>query len=303
MKPQITIINRSGRGSRKTFAEATISFGREAGNVLVIAGKHASRKHGELRFEDEQWSLVNLSPNGTEVNGRRVTNKPRRLNDRDVISVGGEPILELRIDSAAALPGAAPSADPIEPRPGISRRVKLWVGIGIYLVLFTGFFLFLNTLKKKSEEAGKSVTPLTKQQVEAEIRKPLAKMPEDLRQSEVELRRARELIKRLDSAPDTPYKCYLAYKTALALAGREHFDPGMDQWNYLRVRARLIRQVTDVYNKAFGNLKGQRFAAAAEAFRKLDLIYPDTKSLIHENANALKSVAADELKQRRRRRR
>jgi pSer/pThr/pTyr-binding forkhead associated (FHA) protein len=302
MKPQITIINRSGRGSRKTFTQATISFGREADNVLVIAGKHASRKHGELRFDDEHWSLVNLSTNGTEVNDRRVRDKPCPLNDRDVISVGGEPILELRIVSAVALPSAAPSADPIEPRPGISRRAKLWVGIGIYLILFTGFFLFLNTLTK-NKEAGQYVTPLTAEQIEAEIRKPLAKMPEDLRQSEIKLHRARELITSLDSAPDTPYKCYMAYKTALALAGREHFDPGMDQLNFQGVRVQLTTQVADTYNEAFGNLKGQRFAAATEAFRKLDLIYPDTKSLIHASANALKSRAADDLKQRRRRRR
>ena len=301
--PQLTIINRTGGGSRETFSDPTITFGREAGNMVVVAGTHTSRRHGELRFEDDRWQLVNLSPNGTEVNGRRVTTKPRPLNDRDVIGVGGEPLFDLRFDADAAVPQAAAPDEAPDGQRRMSRRTKLWLGISVYFVLFMGLFAFLNTLKSKDADNGTTARRLTHRQIEDEIRRPLKPMPEDLRQSQAELNQARELFPRLESAPDAVYKCYLAYKKSLALSGREHFDPGSDQLNYQDVRQRLIAEVTRVYDDAFLKLKDQRFADAVDAFRRLTQVYPDPLSAIHKNARTHKASAADSYGKRRRRRR
>ena len=297
--PQITIIKRTGGGSREKFTQTTVTFGRDSDNMAVVGGEHTSRRHGELRYEDGQWTLFNLSPNGTEVNGRRVTTKPRPLHDHDVFAVGGETIFELRIEAPTEPPGPAPEAEPDQARQALSRRARLWLYISIYLVLFMGGFFFLNTLATKARQERQSVPPLTHRQIEEEIRRPLPKMPADPRQSQVELDTARELVNRLDSAPDATYRCHWAYKQSLALAGREHFEPGVDQLNYQKVRQRLIAEVTSVYDDAFLKLKSQRFLAAAEAFRRLTQVYPDPMSQIHKNARDQKRLAADHLGKRR----
>ena len=65
-----------------------ITMGRETGNDIVVQDINASRKHAELRYEDDgSWSIIDLnSMNGTQVNGRRIGSA--RLNGGDRITIG-----------------------------------------------------------------------------------------------------------------------------------------------------------------------------------------------------------------------
>ncbi len=65
-----------------------MGIGRSGDNSIVVNDLNASRKHAELRYEDDgSWNIVDLnSMNGTKVNGRRVTSA--RLNDGDRITIG-----------------------------------------------------------------------------------------------------------------------------------------------------------------------------------------------------------------------
>jgi len=65
-----------------------MSIGRGTDNSIVVNDINASRKHAELRYEDDgSWSIIDLnSMNGTQVNGRRVGSA--RLNGGDRITIG-----------------------------------------------------------------------------------------------------------------------------------------------------------------------------------------------------------------------
>ena len=65
-----------------------MSIGRGNDNSIVVSDINASRKHAELRYEEDgSWSIIDLnSMNGTQVNGRRVGSA--RLNSGDRITIG-----------------------------------------------------------------------------------------------------------------------------------------------------------------------------------------------------------------------
>lgn len=69
-----------------------ISIGREMDNDLVIHGAAVSRQHAEIKFEDEQYILVDLdSTSGTFVNGIQITEST--LNSGDSIMLADTPIV------------------------------------------------------------------------------------------------------------------------------------------------------------------------------------------------------------------
>lgn len=65
-----------------------MGVGRSTDNAIVVNDITASRKHAELRYEDDgSWTVIDLnSANGTKVNGRRVGSA--RLNTGDRITIG-----------------------------------------------------------------------------------------------------------------------------------------------------------------------------------------------------------------------
>lgn len=65
-----------------------MTVGRSTDNAIVVNDITASRKHAELRYEDDgSWTIIDLnSANGTKVNGRGVGSA--RLNTGDRITIG-----------------------------------------------------------------------------------------------------------------------------------------------------------------------------------------------------------------------
>ena len=96
-------------------------FGRDASADIVVAGSDVSRRHAELHARPDGFTLVDLSVNGTYVNGERVTGE-RRLARGDVIRLGDE---EFRFHApAAARTEPAPALEPLPPPPGAAERLN-----------------------------------------------------------------------------------------------------------------------------------------------------------------------------------
>jgi hypothetical protein len=67
------------------------TFGREEGVDILLQDALASRRHAEMRWNDEgYWLVADLgSRNGVLVNGKRI-GAPMRMNDCDQLQVGGQ---------------------------------------------------------------------------------------------------------------------------------------------------------------------------------------------------------------------
>jgi pSer/pThr/pTyr-binding forkhead associated (FHA) protein len=114
-------------GREYTIGERSLTFGRDAGADVVVAGHDVSRQHAEIRSEPEGYILIDTSVNGTYVNGER-TGKTRRLSRADVIRIGND---EFRFyaDSPPASPKSAPKMQAVEispraPPAGASERLS-----------------------------------------------------------------------------------------------------------------------------------------------------------------------------------
>jgi pSer/pThr/pTyr-binding forkhead associated (FHA) protein len=107
-------------GREYSVGAGPLSFGRDAASNVVVTGNEVSRQHAEIRTEPEGYLLVDLSVNGTYVNGERI-GKTHLLARADVIRIGND---EFRFYAdAAMLSGAAgdrvltPTAPAPEARP------------------------------------------------------------------------------------------------------------------------------------------------------------------------------------------
>jgi pSer/pThr/pTyr-binding forkhead associated (FHA) protein len=114
-------------GREYTIGEGSLTFGRDAGADVVVAGHDVSRQHAEIRSDPEGYILIDNSVNGTYVNGER-TGKTRRLSRADVIRIGND---EFRFyaDSPPPSPRSAPKMQAVEippsvPPAGASQRLS-----------------------------------------------------------------------------------------------------------------------------------------------------------------------------------
>lgn len=305
----IQLLSGPGAGRRATFTVSPITFGRDADNTLVVIDEFASRRHGELRYVDGQWELANLSANGTRLNRKQVTDKPRPIRSGDTIAIGGQPIFTITLEPATdggngeaegdgKASAAALSPEEIERRKA-KRKTVLYVGLGIYLVAFFGFWMFLKTNRPATGPGGITLPKeLSQQQIHADILKELKLEPDALMYTE-RLKQAKELFSRRDDSPGTLYRAHVAFKEALAYSGASQFE-GQTQLDFLDVRERLVEKVTRLYHSAYDKLGRGDFAAAATELRELTEIYEDRTSPVVKNAEELLTIAVRELKSKRR---
>jgi pSer/pThr/pTyr-binding forkhead associated (FHA) protein len=93
-------------GREYTVGAGPLTFGRDAGSDIVVAGNEVSRQHAEIRNEADGYLLLDLSVNGTYVNGERI-GKTHLLARADVIRIGND---EFRFYADTAAQGASNSA-------------------------------------------------------------------------------------------------------------------------------------------------------------------------------------------------
>lgn len=115
-------------------------FGREAGADVVVPGTEVSRRHAEIHVDRAGYLLLDVSVNGTHVNGERMSGE-RRLRPGDMIRIGDE---EFRFHAEpTAPPGASnrlsdtmfgmpafPPAAPIPSKPAPSPLASVLIRSG-----------------------------------------------------------------------------------------------------------------------------------------------------------------------------
>src|SRR5262245_4751703 len=89
MQSARVVVTREGGAPTEVGLGARLRVGRVAENDLVLDDPGVSRRHAELRQEDDgSYLLLDLgSANGTELNGRILT-VPSRLRDGDTVKIG-----------------------------------------------------------------------------------------------------------------------------------------------------------------------------------------------------------------------
>jgi pSer/pThr/pTyr-binding forkhead associated (FHA) protein len=98
-------------GREYTIGTNRLTLGRDAASDVVVTGHEVSRHHAEIRPEAEGYVLVDLSANGTFVNGQRIE-KTHPLARADVIRIGND---EFRFYADAPAPPPPPPPAPAEP--------------------------------------------------------------------------------------------------------------------------------------------------------------------------------------------
>jgi hypothetical protein len=77
-----------GDGRRNVLSGSRVVIGRSREADIVVADPNVSRRHAEMRRDDEGWRVVDLgSTNGIKVNGRRVDQQTLSPGDRVTIGV------------------------------------------------------------------------------------------------------------------------------------------------------------------------------------------------------------------------
>ena len=77
-----------GEGRRSVLSGARVVLGRSRDCDVVVSDPNVSRRHAELRRDEQGWSVADLgSTNGIKLNGRRVDHAPLREGDRITLGV------------------------------------------------------------------------------------------------------------------------------------------------------------------------------------------------------------------------
>lgn len=292
---------------REVYSDSPVAFGRDPSNQLVLREPTASRKHGELRIEGNRWVLLNLSPNGTRLNNRDAGSKPRPLASGDVISIGGTPVIRVEFEAAVPSPTeelieqSEAEVSPTFAKPPVSRRTKIWTGIGVYMLFMLGLFIFFSTLTPGSSEELKPAPELTDQTIAAQVRRPFVGVPIDPRAAIDYLSEANSYFEKMDTDETNLFRAHEAYRKALAASGRTMFENAMDQSRFDDAEARLIGRITNLYRDAYIKLKNRNYKDAESGFRRLNQrVYPDFQSEIYKNVEQQREVAVKSQSRRRR---
>jgi pSer/pThr/pTyr-binding forkhead associated (FHA) protein len=107
---------------------APLTFGRDAGSDVVVAGNEVSRQHAEIRSDPDGYLLIDLSVNGTYVNGERI-GKTHVLARADVIRIGNDEFRFYADSSSPNTPESSPEAavtpaPPPAPPPGAAQQLS-----------------------------------------------------------------------------------------------------------------------------------------------------------------------------------
>jgi pSer/pThr/pTyr-binding forkhead associated (FHA) protein len=130
MPPKVSAGASGGRlvcltdGREYTIEDGTLVFGRDASADVVVSGTEVSRRHAEIKTTAEGYVLMDLSVNGTYVNGQRI-GRSHVLARADVIRIGHD---EFRFYAEAA-----PAPAPLPPRPAPPEPVRPPTGAGARL--------------------------------------------------------------------------------------------------------------------------------------------------------------------------
>ena len=309
---QVEYLTGPNAGRKLLLRDTCVTFGRSSERTLPLDIQFASREHGEFNYAHGQWQLTNLSNNGTRLNGKNVTTKPRPIKGTCTIRIGDADVFRVTpiADEADAPPTADPagfSADAVddaaEAASPTAGRSKLWIGIGVFWLVTFGFIAFaiLNPGSDADDSpAGNLPAPISAERIQQIIARPIDKAIPDERQADQALAQAREFYALIDRRPDALYRAYDSYRLALSYTPGDSFPDAKDQRQFYVLQKRLTESITTQYQSAAALLLSKQYDAADQAFKELREAYPDTTSPIFTDAMKREAAARNASKKRRR---
>ena len=90
--PSAVVMVRGGpeEGKMIFLSGGVTKFGRDSTNEVVVNDQGVSREHAAIRGDADGYWISDLgSRNGTYVNGERLGPEPHKLQNKDVIQLGG----------------------------------------------------------------------------------------------------------------------------------------------------------------------------------------------------------------------
>lgn len=120
-----------GIGASYVLNRTTTTLGRDQDNDIVVTGQFISHRHAEVQWDGDRYVLVDLSRNGTFLNGARVKS-PQLLHNGDIIVLPGNPSLTLVVEmsrtTATWIPEAmGPFGGSVAPIRVDTDRAEVWV--------------------------------------------------------------------------------------------------------------------------------------------------------------------------------
>ena len=300
---QVEYLTGPNAGRKLLLRDTTVTFGRSSERTLPLDLQFASREHGEFNFANGQWQLTNLSNNGTRLNGKNVTTKPRPIKGTCTITIGGDDVFrvtpiadEADITTADDAKTATPdNADETEQAASANNsKAKLWIGIGVFWLITFGFIAFATLNSGGSSDASATAglpAPITAERIQQIIARPIDKAIPDERQADQALAQAREFYALIDRRPDALFRSYDSYRLALSYTPGDSFPDAKDQRQFYVLQKRLTEAVTTQYQSASALLLSKQYNAADEAFKDLREAYPDTNSPIFTDAMKREAAA------------
>ncbi len=307
---EIKLMQGPNSGRAAIFTNSPITFGRNPDNTIVIAMDHLSRHHGEIIFSDGKWSLINLSPNGTTINKRNITKKPRQLKNNDIIGVGNQTIFSVNLSPTqqTTTANAQQQHDNIINTPSDNsphftpeqaaktKRKRIWIGIGIYLFVFMIILIVLSQLSHNNDNKNGPLVQLTQQQIAREVSAPLIRTQND-RKAKEQLDKAQEQFNVRRANPRALFEAHYAFRESLAYSKTNRFSDGLIQYDFKKCESELIDKLSNMYLDACAKLRAGQYKKADEILRQIvSDVYPDSTSIIHQNASAMLRIASNKSK-------
>jgi len=310
---RIKVVAGRESGKRLKLRETEAPIGRGPGNVIRIDEPEVSREHAKLVFDAGQWYLENISRNGTRLDGKTVTKKRRPITEPGVISVGELPILEIvGFDAPEAVPLDDEDDDEAgdQPPAGLSKRSKLWIGIGAYMGLMVLLALFLHyndQISGEDDDAGSApLTYLTKDQIAEEIRAPIEQaVTPDPDEALDWITEGREAFSKRKQALNYLYEANFMFKRAQSLVrddvpGNGVLEKARNRRTIRWAEQELIDAVWEEYDTARRYFRAQDYGIAADGFDRVVQRYPKPDSVIKQNAERFRDRARGLAGKRRR---
>lgn len=296
---QLAIQTGSTAGTRLSFDQPRVRFGRGPDNDLVIDNPAVSREHGELVFDNGTWSLVNLSSNGTKV-GSSTIHKQTKLTGGEQVSVGGQPIFSVSIQAPAAETSSDDFFSDDEDKETDQKatsgkgRAKLWIGVAAYMVvmLVAGVLIYNVFDSPKNNGSQVTSTPLTKPQVEAAVKRDVEKANAPNTETVQDaLGRARTAYQARENNPVKLFEAYEQYRRAIAYSSSDPLTPD-DRLAYIQVMDELTETVWTKYDSAVTDLDANLYQSATTKFQNLMSIYTDSDSKVYKSVELLHKKAS-----------
>jgi serine/threonine protein kinase len=122
MSAQIVVVSGPDKGRSFPLSQGTFQIGRSQATATKLSDHTVSRIHCEIEHDGKRAVLVNKSTNGTQVNGKTVTE--HELRHGDLVRIGGTE-LRYQVD---AIGEASTVLHPLEEKPALPMQLSALPG-------------------------------------------------------------------------------------------------------------------------------------------------------------------------------